>query len=205
MDQLRRFVWPIATGGSVLVIALIALVAWIAPEGHKVSAANANKVILTGQEASLQAEISGLAHESAREPENCSSLREDLTLVPGTPTVDLFLHQISQLATNAGTATPSVTITSSGTAASVASPSGAETVGIALEVSGTYRQVLNFLNGLDNVHSLQRLYAVSSVNLAGGSTAGGVYTLQLQGDIYYSSGQQDVCSTSKTIAGQSST
>src|ERR1700721_2517536 len=60
MDQLRRFVWPIATGGSVLVIALIALVAWIAPEGHKVSAANANKVILTGQEASLRAETSGL-------------------------------------------------------------------------------------------------------------------------------------------------
>src|ERR1700691_4518135 len=129
MDQLRRFVWPIATGGSVLVIALIALVAWISPEGHKVSAANANKVILLGQETSLQAEISALAHASAHEPENCSTLREDLTLAPVTPTVDLFLHQISQLATNAGTATPSVSITSSGTAASVASPSGAETVG----------------------------------------------------------------------------
>ena len=46
MDQLKRFVWPIATGGSVLVIALIALTAWIVPEGHKVSTANANKTIL---------------------------------------------------------------------------------------------------------------------------------------------------------------
>jgi hypothetical protein len=209
MDQLKRFVWPIATGGSVLVIALIALVAWIAPEGHKVSAANANKVVLLGQETSLQAEISSLAHESAREPENCSTLREDLTLVPGTPTVDLFLHQISQLATNAGTATPSVSITSSGTAASVASPSGAETVGIALEVSGTYRQTLNFLNGLDNVHSLERLYAVSTVNLSGGtpggSTPGTVFTLQLTGDIYYSTGQQDVCATSKSNPGGGAT
>jgi hypothetical protein len=209
MDQLRRFVWPIATGGSVLVIALIALVAWISPEGHKVSAANANKVILLGQETSLQAEISALAHESAHEPENCSTLREDLTLVPGTPTVDLFLHQISQLATNAGTATPSVSITSSGTAASVASPSGAETVGISLEVSGTYRQTLNFLNGLDNVHSLERLYAVSTVNLsggtAGGSSAGTVFTLQLTGNIYYSTGQQDVCATSKTNPGGGAT
>jgi Tfp pilus assembly protein PilO len=202
MDQLRRFVWPVATGGSVLLIALIALMAWIVPEGHKVSAANANKIVLLDQETSLQNQITALAHESKQEPQDCSNLRQDLTLVPGTPTVDLFLHQISQLATNSGTVTPSVTITSSGTASAIASPSGAQTVGIALEVSGTYRQVLNFLNGLDNVHSLQRLYSVSSVTLAGGtastSSPANAYTLQLQGDIYYStSGQEDVCSTSK--------
>jgi hypothetical protein len=209
MDQLKRFVWPIATGGSVLVIALIALAAWIVPEGHKVSSANANKITLLGQESGLQAEISSLAHESKSQPQNCSTLREDLTLVPGTPTVDLFLHQISQHATNSGTATPSVGITSSGTAGSTASVAGAQTVGISLEVSGTYGQVLSFLNGLDNVHSLQRLYAVSSVNLTGG-TAGGTssattYTLQLQGDIYYSPGQQDVCSTTKSTPSQSAT
>jgi hypothetical protein len=205
MDQLKRFLWPIATGGSVLLIALIALTAWIVPEGHKVSAANANKVILLSQQTSLQAEISSLAHESANQPKNCSALREDLTLVPGTPTVDLFLHQISQLATNSGTATPSVAITSSGTAGTATSSSGAETVGIELTVSGTYRQDLNFLNGLDNVHSLQRLYAVSSVTLSGGATASGIYSLQLSGDIYYSTGQQDVCSTAKTPAGSSTT
>jgi hypothetical protein len=191
------------------VIALIALAAWIVPEGHKVSTANANKVVLLGQETSLQSEITSLAHESAKTPANCSTLREDLTLVPGTPTVDLFLHQISQLATNSGTATPSVSITSSGAAAAAATPSGAETVGIALEVSGTYHQVLNFLNGLDNVHSLQRLYAVSSVTLSGGTASStsptAIFTLQLQGDIYYSTGQQDVCSTSKASPGGSST
>lgn len=205
MDQLRRFVWPIATGGSVLLIALIALMAWIVPEGHKVSAANANKIVLLGQETSLQAEISSLAHEAANEPKNCTALREDLTLVPGTPTVDLFLHQISQLATNSGTATPSVAITSSGTAGAVASTSGAQTVGINLTVSGTYRQVLNFLNGLDNVHSLQRLYAVSSVTLSGGGTASPTYSLQLTGSIYYSTGQQDVCTTSKSNPASSTT
>jgi hypothetical protein len=205
MDQLKRFVWPIATGGSVLLIALIALTAWIVPEGHKVSTANANKTVLLSQETSLQTEISSLAHESANQPKNCSALREDLTLVPGTPTVDLFLHQISQLATNSGTATPSVAITESGTAVAAPSASGAQTVGIGLTVSGTYRQVLNFLNGLDNVHSLQRLYAVSSVTLSGGGTAGTAYSLQLSGDIYYSSGQQDVCSSSKTNPGSSTT
>jgi Tfp pilus assembly protein PilO len=209
MDQLKRYLWPIATGGAVLVIALIAVSAFIIPEGHKVSSANANKIVLQAQETSLQAEITGLQHESNNEPKNCSTLRQDLTLVPATPTVDLFLHQISQLATNSGTATPSVDIASSGTAGSGPSAAGADTVGIDLEVSGSYKQVLNFLNGLDNVHSLQRLYAVSSVTLNGdtasGTSASGVYTLQLQGDIYYSTGQQDVCSTAKTGSGTTST
>jgi hypothetical protein len=65
--------------------------------------------------------------------------------------------------------------------------------------------VLNFLNGLDNVHSLQRLYAVSSVTLSGGGTTSPTYSLQLSGNIFYSSGQQDVCSTSKPNAGSSTT
>jgi hypothetical protein len=123
--------------------------------------------------------------------------------------VDLFLHQISQLATNSGTATPSVGISSAGTAGSGPSAAGAETVGIDLAVSGTYRQVLNFLNGLDNVHSLQRLYSVSSVTLTGNSASGtsssAVYSLQLQGAIFYSTGNQDVCSTTATGNGSQST
>ena len=100
MGQLRRYLWPIAIGGAVLVIALIAVSAYIIPEGHKVSQANASKVTLQAQQASLQDEIAGLEHESREEPKNCAALRQDLTLVPATPTVDLFLHQISQLATN---------------------------------------------------------------------------------------------------------
>ncbi|MGO9341489.1 MAG: type 4a pilus biogenesis protein PilO, partial [Acidimicrobiales bacterium] len=199
MDQLKRYLWPIATGGAVLIIALIAVSAYILPEGHKVSSANASKVTLLDQETSLQAQITGLEHESKQEPKDCSTLRQDLTLVPSTPTVDLFLHQISQLATNSGTATPSVTISSAGTPGAGPSAAGAATVGIDLAVSGTYRQVLNFLNGLDNVHSLQRLYAVSSVALTGNTTTGASssvdYSLQLQGAIFYSTGQQDVCST----------
>jgi Tfp pilus assembly protein PilO len=208
MDQLKRYLWPVVTGGAVLVVALIAVSAYIIPEGHKVSAANASKVTLEAQQGSLQSEILGLEHESHNEPKNCSTLRQDLTLVPTTPTVDLFLHQISQLATDSGTATPSVTITSAGAAATGSVASGAETVGIDLQVSGTYRQVLNFLDGLGNVHSLQRLYAVSSVTLDGttaGLSSGGVYQLQLQGNIYYSSAEQDVCSTTKNGNGSQST
>jgi hypothetical protein len=212
MDQLRRFLWPLAIGGAALIIALITLSGWILPEGHKVSSANAERATLLAQQTTLQAQISALEHESAREPQDCSDLRQDLTLVPGSPTVDLFLHQISQLATNSGTATPSVNITSSGTPGAGSSAGGADSVGIQLQVSGTYQQALNFLNGLDNVHSLQRLYSVSSITLSGGAVSGSTataataaYTLTLSGSIYYSSTNQAVCSTAPTNPASSST
>jgi hypothetical protein len=210
MDQLRRFLWPLAIGGAALIIALITLSAWILPEGHKVSSANSERATLLAQQTSLQAQISALEHESAREPKDCSDLRQDLTLVPGSPTVDLFLHQISQLATNSGTATPSVTIAASGASGTGTSSGGADSVGIQLQISGTYQQALNFLNGLDNVHSLQRLYSVSSVTLTGGGVASSsasatTYTLTLSGSIYYSAANQDVCSTAPTNPASSST
>jgi hypothetical protein len=209
MDQLKRFVWPIAVGGVVVIIAMIGLLGWIVPEGHKVSTANVNKVSLEAQETSLQAEINGLKDESTHEPANCTALRQDLQLVPETPTVDLFLHQISQLASNSRTQTPSVGITSSG-GASGAVGGGAQTVGITLSVAGTYQQVLNFLNGLDNVHALQRLFSVGSVTLSNGQTQASSntktgYSLELQGNIYYSSTQQDVCSNGPNSSASSST
>jgi Tfp pilus assembly protein PilO len=210
MDQLKRYVWPISIGGAVFVVALIAILGWIIPEGHKVSSQNAQKVTLLAQETSLQAEIDGLEHEQAREPQNCSSLRQDRSLVPQTPTVDLFLHQISQLANSAGTTTPSVAITDSGTPGSGPSAAGAQTVGISLSVAGSYKQVVAFLKGLDTATALPRLFPVSSLTLSGGSasgspTSGTTYSLQLQGNIYYSTSAADVCSTGPSQAGSSST
>jgi Tfp pilus assembly protein PilO len=204
MDQLKRFVWPLATAGVVFLIVVIGLLAWVVPEGKKVSTANTQKATLLTQQSSLQLEITTLEHESSTQPKNCSELRQDQTLVPNTPTVDLFLHQISQLATTSGTATPSVTITSSGTTA----VAGADTVGIGLTVSGTYQQILNFLQGLDTANDLPRLYTVSSVSLStaqGSSSSTASYSLTLNGSIYYTTGSSDVCSASNPNPASSST
>jgi Tfp pilus assembly protein PilO len=210
MDQLRRYTWPLGVGLVVIIIAMVAVLGWIIPEGHKVSSENINKITLQSQESSLEAEINGLKDESTHESLNCTNLRQDQQLVPDTPTVDLFFHQISQLATSSGTATPEVSITSSGTPATGASAAGADTVGISLSVTGTYPQVLVFLSGLDKVYSLQRLFAVSSVSLSGGSASGSTgsgqtYSLQLQGDIYYSTTQENVCQTATSGPGTKST
>ena len=84
----------------------------------------------------------------------------------------------------------------------VPSAAGAETVGIDLEVSGSLPAGTQFLERARQRSLASALYAVSSVTLNGdtasGASSSGIYTLQLQGDIYYSTGQQDVCSTAKT-------
>jgi Tfp pilus assembly protein PilO len=211
MNELKRYLWPIAVGGGVLIVALIAIAGWILPEGHKVSNENAQKVTLLAQETSLQTEINALRQEQAQEPKNCSTLRQDRDLVPGTPTVDLFLHQISQLANSSGTQTPNISITDSGTPGSGPSAPGAQTVGISLTVAGSYQQVLSFIEGLNNAKALARLFPVSSLTLSGGSASGGApttqqsYSLQLQGNIYYNTTAQDVCQTTPSGKGGQST
>jgi hypothetical protein len=208
MDQLRRFLWPIAIGGVTVIVALIVLSAVVLPEGHKVSAANAQNTSLVAQEATLQDQIEGLEHESKEQPANCSALQKDLTLVPNSPTVDIFLHQISQLANSAGTQTPSVSITGSGPATGT-STDGAESVSISFTVSGTDQQVLAFLKGLDRGKSLERLYSVGSINLSAGAASSAssqpTYSLTIQGAIFYTTGVQDICSTSPTNPAGSST
>ncbi len=82
MDQLKRFVWPIATGGSVLVIALIAL------DGLDRSRGQKGVYCQRGQDGSPQSgdQPSGrdiLTGARVGERAETARLREDLTLVPG--------------------------------------------------------------------------------------------------------------------------
>ena len=74
-------------------------------------------------------------------------------------------------------------------------------VQVGLTLAGTYGQMTAFLQGLD---TFPRLFTVSTIAIAGGSvvtggqtlspsTAG--YTLTLNGDIYYSTGQKNVCAS----------
>ncbi|HTT87593.1 MAG TPA: hypothetical protein VMF60_09515, partial [Acidimicrobiales bacterium] len=99
--------------------------------------------------------------------------------------------------------TPSISVTQ----ASASSGAGeAKPVAVSLTLSGTYGQMSAFVHGLD---SFPRLFTVSSIAVNGGPvvTGGqgvpagtGGYSLTLTGDIYYSAGQQNVCSAAATAA-----
>ncbi len=198
MEQLTRYRIPLFTGVGALILALIVYMAWISPEAGKVSSLKAQETQLQSQQLHLQTELTTLKGEKAHLAANCQELTTDLTEVPGTPTVDDFFHQITALAVAAGDPnTPSISVTEA--------PGGAGTtkmVAVTLTLSGTYGQMTSFLQGLT---SFPRLFTVGSINVAGGPVAGqsvspatAGYTLQLSGDIYYTSGQANVCSNDAT-------
>jgi Tfp pilus assembly protein PilO len=200
MEQITRYRIPILAGVGALVFALILFVAWISPEGSKLSALHAQQTQLESQQTHLQTELATLKRAKAHLASNCQSLSKDLGEIPGTPSVDSFFSQVSALAVSSGDPnTPSISVTQA-----TGPATGAVPVAVTFTLDGTYGQMSSFLKGLD---TFPRLFTVTSITINGGpvatggaaippSTAG--YTLVLTGNIYYSSGQQNVCAATTT-------
>jgi len=202
MDQLTRYRTPIITAVGALVVAIIVFVAWISPQGSKLSSLHAQQTQLQSQESHLRTELTTLKRDKAHLATNCAELTKDLTEIPGTPTVDSFFHQVTDLAVAAGDPnTPSISVTQA--------PGGAgdvKTVAVNMTLTGTYGQMTAFLHGLD---TFPRLFTVTSVTVNGGALAiggqtvpanTGGYNLALIGNIFYSTGQNNVCADATTTA-----
>lgn len=203
MDQFTRYRIPILTGVGAIVLALIVFVAWISPEGSKLSALHAQQAQLESQQLHLQTELTTLRAAKAHLVSNCQALSKDLGEIPGTPSVDSFFSQVTALAVASGDPnTPSISVTQ----AAAEAKGGANPVAVTFTLEGTYGQMSSFLKGLD---TFPRLFTVTAITINGGAVAtGGAainpattgYTLNLTGNIYYSSGQQDVCTAATTSA-----
>ncbi len=200
MDQIKRYRIPILTGVGALILAIVIFAAWISPEGGKLSALHAQQTQLESQQLHLQTELTTLRAQKAHLASNCQVLSKDLGEIPGTPSVDSFFNQVTALAVASGDPnTPSISVTQAAGAAS-----GADPVAVTFTLAGTYGQMTAFLNGLD---TFPRLFTITNITVNGGpvATGGAVinpatagYTLSLTGNIYYSSGQQNVCAATTT-------
>jgi len=196
MEQLKRFRVPVITGVATLVLGLIVYAAWISPEGSHLAKLQAMQTQLLTQQSQLQIRIASLRKEKSQLGANCAQLTTDLTEIPGTPSVDSFLQQITALAVSSGDPnTPTISVTQ----AAGGAKAGVTSVQVGLTLDGTYGQMTQFLNGLD---SFPRLFTVTTITVAGGNvvTGGQVvapttagYTLTMSGDIFYSTGQKNVC------------
>jgi Tfp pilus assembly protein PilO len=195
MDQIKRYRIPILTGVGTFVFAIVIFAAWISPEGSKLSAQHAQQTQLESQQLHLQTELTTLRAQKAHLASNCQVLSKDLGEIPGTPSVDSFFNQVTALAVASGDPnTPSISVTQAAGAAT-----GADPVAVTFNLEGTYGQMTAFIKGLD---TFPRLFTVTNISIDGGPVAtGGAtinpattgYTLALSGNIYYSAGQQNVC------------
>ncbi len=167
MNDLNRYRIPAIGVAGVVVVFLILWLAWLSPEGSKVSS-------LDGQKATLQAQVNQLqqtvAHDKALQQNfgtACTKLAGALEKIPyGQANVSPFFQEVTNLATASGDPnTPSISITSSQTSSGADQP-----VGISLSLSGTYSQLETFIKGIDG---LKRLFIVTAVNVTQPSQAGG--------------------------------
>jgi Tfp pilus assembly protein PilO len=196
MEHIRRFRNPILIGAGTFVAAIVLFMAFISPEGNKLSSLHAQQTQLQSQQTRLASQIALLKREKAQMASNCQKLTTDIAEIPGTPDVDSFLRQVTALAVSSGDPnTPSISVTQ----APNSGGTGVSAVAVTFTLSGTYGQMTAFLHGLD---AFPRLFTVSTITITGGpAAAGGApvdpaaagYTLTLGGDIYYSIGRQDVC------------
>ncbi len=197
MEKLTRYRIPLLTGVGALVLVVIVFVAWISPEGGKLSSLHAQQTQLDSQQTHLQTELVSLKRAKSHLAANCQTLAKDLGEIPGTPSVDSFFNQVTALAVASGDPnTPSISVTQAATAAASGS---ANPVAVTFTLTGTYSQMTSFLQGLD---TFPRLFTITTITINGGPVAtGGAtinpatagYTLDLTGNIYYSTGQQNVC------------
>jgi Tfp pilus assembly protein PilO len=196
MEQLKKFRVPVFIGVGTLVVALIAYAALISPQGSHLAALQTQQTQLQSQETALQLRIATLKKEKSQLVTDCQQLTTNLTEIPGAPDVDSFLQQVTALAVSSGDPdTPTIDVTQ----ATGAAAGGVTPVTVTLTLAGTYGQMTSFLSGLD---TFPRLFTVSSISVSGGAvvtggaavapaTAG--YSLNLSGNIYYSTGQKNVC------------
>ncbi len=199
MEQLKRFRVPVLTGVGTLIVALVLYAAWISPEGSHLAKLQTQKTELQAQQTSLQLKIATLKREKTQFGASCQQLTTDLNEIPGTPSVDVFLQQVTHLAVTSGDPnTPSIGVTE----AAATPTAGVTPIGVSLTLSGTYGQMTAFLQGLD---TFPRLFTVTGITVTGGAVATGGqavapsttgYSLNMSGDIFYSTGQKNVCSSS---------
>jgi Tfp pilus assembly protein PilO len=203
MEQLKRFRVSVFIGVGTLVLGLIVYAAWISPEGSHLKALQSQQTTLQGQQTSLQVKIATLKREKAQLGTDCQQLTTDLTEIPGSPDVDSFLQQVTALAVSSGDPnTPSISVTQ----AAGAAKAGVTAVTVAMTLAGTYGQMTSFLAGLD---TFPRLFTVTAISVTGGSLVNGGgavapgtagYTLTMSGDIFYSTGQKNVCASAASSA-----
>ncbi|MHB8680563.1 MAG: type 4a pilus biogenesis protein PilO [Acidimicrobiales bacterium] len=198
-ELLKRFRIPFIIGSAVVVFGIVVYLALISPQSKKLSNLQTQENHLQGQQAQLQAEIAQLRRDKAHMASNCAALTKALGEIPGTPSVDSFLQQVTALAVASGDPnTPTISVTQ---APSGAATGGVLSITVSLTLQGTYGQMTAFLRGLD---AFPRLFTVNTISVTGGPIASGGgavnpgtggYNLTLTGSVYYSLSLQNVCAS----------
>lgn len=175
-----------------LVIILIWFVAIFNPEGHKLASVNGSVQSAQTEQTELQARLAQLKRYSS-ESTALQALGAKLdAAVPSTDDVYNYVTVISDAANSTGVKVSSINPSTPTTQGSLA------VIPVTISVTGTYSQILHFLDAL---YSLPRLTVIYQVSLSGGgsgSNRGSVLTASFSASIFaQSSGSTTPSTTSQ--------
>jgi Tfp pilus assembly protein PilO len=181
----------IAAVAAIAMIAGFWLAAWSPANRHL---AKAHSQLAQAQ--SLQNDLRQSLLTLQAEQKQVPALRVQLTqlqrAVPSTESMDTIFDQLNSLAAQSGVKIPSVApsvagtstggvVTSHGSTAPTKTASGAQAIQLSINVTGTYSQMLNFINRLN---SSPRLFVVDALQVSGGTTM----SATIQGRAFYTGG-----------------
>jgi Tfp pilus assembly protein PilO len=154
------------TAAAAVVMVAVWYLALFRPQSAHLKAAHSayNQAEQTSQ--SLQSQLVGLRALEAQIPSDQAKLSNLETAIPKTPDLKDVLTQLHNLAvsTNVELTTVNPTVSSS-----ASTSGGATSVGLSMNVAGTYPDLMAFMTGLDK---LARTTTVDSLNLTPSQASG---------------------------------
>ena len=184
MNTVREYRMPLLMGVGAFVVALLLWALLVSPENSKLTSLQAQETQLQTQQTQLQAKLSSLQSEKQNLTGSCADLEKIATQIPSVqnPTdVDAeestFESQFNGLAGSSGVTlaqfsgfAPASTTAATPPSASLDAGSTGDVTAVptTLTVTGTYGQMMAFVNGLDN---FPRLFVIQKFVLAYGSAA----------------------------------
>ncbi|MDQ6617846.1 MAG: type 4a pilus biogenesis protein PilO [Actinomycetota bacterium] len=157
-------------------------------QSKSMSKANAQTAAATIEASNLRSEIGVLKQQKAHLADSKAKLTALKSALPDTPALDKLIDDLNGAAAQSGvdwqTVAPTKPATyTAGSAQAVAAgfPSGMQSLTVALQVNGGYKQVTDFVTKLT---SLSRLLDVGSINLTGVSD-GAKSSAQITSQIFF--------------------
>ncbi|MDQ1392727.1 MAG: Pilus assembly protein PilO [Acidimicrobiaceae bacterium] len=167
---MNKRVIAIAVAASVVLIG-IWYVAVFSAQSKSVKKAHSQESSAKSQAQSLRSQIAVLQREKADLPASTAKLTTLKLSLPDTPALDKLIDDVNAAAAASGVdwqtitpAKPATFAAGSGQAVAAGFPGGMQSVTVAMQVNGTYKQITDFVVKLNG---LSRLLDVGSINLSG--------------------------------------
>ena len=144
-----------------LVVVILWLVAFFLPQGSKLAKLNAQESALQVKVAAGNAHVAVLKREAQSTPKLEAMSKQLSGYVPATPDIFNYITTLQNTATAAG-----VTVTTlSPNQPTPAAGQAFATIAVAMNVTGTYDEILAFIKGL---YGLPRLTSINTITITGG-------------------------------------